>query len=318
MSKKLNVGIIGCGFVAKYNVDAWRRLGHEVTALCDINPENLFKSKKEYGVNRCYASSAEMYKDNSLDAVSICTIPFNHATLVQEALDHNCLVAVEKPFVTSTKEAEPFRKTKNLVVLHTQAFEGIFHEAFEYIRKSYLAFIHEVHVDLMQPETEMMTANPNHWAYKMRGGRTTESLPHIIYEAQGVIGDDLQLVFVESENFADKKTYREMRAQLQNKNTGATSLIHIKMDAPRDVDSVVAFGCKGVLTAGLNPQHLHVQSYSDSKLPQPPKSACKYNSRYLLIKSLLDGSNWCNGEHAYHNIRLSDEIVDRVLCQKSA
>ena len=314
MPKKLNIGIIGCGYVAKHNIDAWQKLGHHITALCDINPENLNKAKQTYNIKNGYSSSKEMYQQQSLDAVSICTIPFNHAELTQEALDHDCLVAVEKPFVCSTTEAHPFRKENKIVVLHTQAFEGIFHETFEYIRHGYLGFIHEVHVDLMQPETETMTANPNHWAYKMRGGRTTESIPHIIYEAQAVIGNDLDVSSVEFSFFQDKKTYREMTATLTKDK--AKAIIHIKMDAPRDVDNIMAFGSCGVLASGLNPQYLFTQRYSDKKIPSPPKAPCNRSSRYLLIKSLLDGSNWCNGEHAYHNIRISDEIVNTIIKQR--
>ena len=109
-SKKIRVGIIGCGWIAKAHVQSYlKQPDVEIVAGADIIPgkaEKFFKDNKIEGV-KCYLSGEEMVNDKSLnlDAVSICTYNRQHAPCAIQALNAGVHVLLEKPFTVTTEEA---------------------------------------------------------------------------------------------------------------------------------------------------------------------------------------------------------------------
>ena len=109
-SKKLRIGIIGCGWIAKAHLESYlRQPDIEIVAGADIVPgkaEEFFKKAKIEGV-KCYLSGEEMVNDKSLklDAVSICTYNRQHAPCAIQALKAGIHVLLEKPFTVTTEEA---------------------------------------------------------------------------------------------------------------------------------------------------------------------------------------------------------------------
>ena len=109
-NKKIRVGIIGCGWIAKAHLDSYlKQPDVEIVAGADIVPgraEAFFKKAKIEGI-KCYASGEEMVNDKSLklDAVSICTYNRQHAPCAIQALNAGVHVLLEKPFTVTTEEA---------------------------------------------------------------------------------------------------------------------------------------------------------------------------------------------------------------------
>ena len=335
----MNIGIVGCGFVAKFNVDAWRRLGAKVTALCDINPESLNKAKKMFGVENGYLSYKDMLRHESLDAISVCTIPSTHAEIAVAALDAGCLVAVEKPFAVNSKEAEVFRHNKKIMVFHNQIYEDKYYTLTSYFRKNKVQVKH-VDVSLMATVNESMTANLKHWAYNMNGGRIAECMPHPIYTAQFFLGNNVTVENVFATRFSDRPTYNELTAFI--KSPLGTAMLHVKLDAAKDTNSIMAYSDKAVFMAGLNPSFIGAYHYPNMGIPKLKKNksfnrkllAVKkyvspalhyggsfipklkggyfFSSRYLMLKELLAGNPFADGEHAFNNIRIEEEIISRL------
>ena len=110
-SKKLRVGIIGCGWIAgSHMVSYLKQPDVEIVAACDIIPGKAEKFIAKYGltgVKTDYASHKEMLDDESLalDAVSICTYNRQHAEPAIYALNKGVNVMLEKPFTVTTEEA---------------------------------------------------------------------------------------------------------------------------------------------------------------------------------------------------------------------
>src|SRR4030042_2108127 len=138
----LKVGIVGCGFVSQFHISAWRKLGCNVIAYCDINPKAIANTIKLCGPAKAYADYKEMFAKENLDAISICTVPFNHAEITAEALKHNIMVGVEKPFTVTAKEAAPFKKDKRIVLVHNQMFESHYYEAYKFLQRKRLGDIY--------------------------------------------------------------------------------------------------------------------------------------------------------------------------------
>ena len=110
-SKKLRIGIIGCGWIAgSHMVSYLKQPDVEIVAACDIIPGKAAKFIAKYGltdVKTDYASHKEMLDDESLalDAVSICTYNRQHAEPAIYALNKGVNVMLEKPFTVTTEEA---------------------------------------------------------------------------------------------------------------------------------------------------------------------------------------------------------------------
>lgn len=110
-SRKLRIGIIGCGWIAGAHVDSYKRMPDvEIVAGCDLIPGKAAKFFKDLGVDGVktdYASHKEMLDDESLklDAVSICTYNRQHATPAIYALQKGVNVMLEKPFTVTLDEA---------------------------------------------------------------------------------------------------------------------------------------------------------------------------------------------------------------------
>ena len=117
-TRKMRVGIIGCGWIAASHIKAYlAQPDVEVVAGADLIPgkaEAFFKKYGVEGVKTDYASHKEMIDDESLhlDAVSICTYNSQHAAPAIYALDHGINVLLEKPFTVTLDEAVEVMKAE--------------------------------------------------------------------------------------------------------------------------------------------------------------------------------------------------------------
>ena len=117
-SRKLRVGIIGCGWIAGSHIKAYlNQPDVEIVAGADLVPGKaaaFFEKYSVEGVKTDYASHKEMLDDESLhlDAVSICTYNRQHAAPAIYALDKGVNVLLEKPFTVTLDEAVEVMKAE--------------------------------------------------------------------------------------------------------------------------------------------------------------------------------------------------------------
>ena len=110
-TKKMRIGIIGCGWIAGNHVKAYlNQPDVEIVAGADIVPGKAKAFFEKYGVEGAktdYASHKEMLDDESLklDAVSVCTYNCQHAEPTIYALKKGVHVLLEKPFTVTLDEA---------------------------------------------------------------------------------------------------------------------------------------------------------------------------------------------------------------------
>ncbi len=96
--RRLNVGVIGLGSHAYRNIlPAMHYLPVRLRAFCDLNTERAKRTAAEYGVDRVYSSTEEMYRNEELDAVFVIVGPKSYPELATEALENGCNVWIEKP-----------------------------------------------------------------------------------------------------------------------------------------------------------------------------------------------------------------------------
>ena len=108
--KKLKIGIIGTGGIARAHMGAYLKCPDvEIVAAADLIPGKAEAFMETYGV-----SGVHFYKDHKemidnepdLDGVSICTYNTQHAGPAIYCLEHHIPVLLEKPFTVTLEEAE--------------------------------------------------------------------------------------------------------------------------------------------------------------------------------------------------------------------
>ena len=110
-TRKMRVGIIGCGWIADAHVAAYKKQPDvEIVAGCDLVPGKaaaFFKKHEVEGVKTDYKDDVEMLADKSLklDCVSVCTYNRQHAPCAIHALEAGVNVLLEKPMCVTLEEA---------------------------------------------------------------------------------------------------------------------------------------------------------------------------------------------------------------------
>jgi predicted dehydrogenase len=94
----MNIGIIGVGVIAVGgHIPAYRKLGHNITALADNVPGRAEKFARELDVSSFYEDYHHLLARDDIDAVSICVPTFLHEQVGVDALEAGKHVYLEKP-----------------------------------------------------------------------------------------------------------------------------------------------------------------------------------------------------------------------------
>lgn len=128
MSKKIKIGIIGCGGIAVgKHIPAISKIGEvEMAAFCDIIKERAEKAAKEFGAEDAdvYTDYEELLKDESIEAVHVLTPNDSHAPITVAALEAGKHVMCEKPMAKTAEGArkmvEAARRTGKILTIGYQ------------------------------------------------------------------------------------------------------------------------------------------------------------------------------------------------------
>lgn len=99
----LRAGIIGAGFIGPVHLEALRRLGVPVVALCD-RPERVRELAARLGIPRACGDYRELLAAPDVDVVHICTPNRLHGPTALAALRAGKHVVCEKPLAMTTRE----------------------------------------------------------------------------------------------------------------------------------------------------------------------------------------------------------------------
>lgn len=102
----LRWGVIGLGVGNQHALTLLADENAQLVAVCDSNAEVLEKVSVSYGQVARYENADEMLAAEDLDAVSIASYDWDHASTVGFALEHGLHVFAEKPLGTSHDDYE--------------------------------------------------------------------------------------------------------------------------------------------------------------------------------------------------------------------
>ena len=111
------VGIVGCGGIAKVHAAVLNQLSDTVIAACaDIRPERARALAEKYAC-RAYDSMEDMLEKETLDSVHLCTPHALHTPMAALAAEKGIAVFTEKPPVISREQWDQLEETAKKVPL---------------------------------------------------------------------------------------------------------------------------------------------------------------------------------------------------------
>jgi predicted dehydrogenase len=165
----MNVGVIGCGMIAKKaHLPAYRSLENvDIIGVSDPEKQRARFCAKKFGARKWFTDYHELLKED-LDLVSVCTPNFTHAQIAEEAAEACVNVLVEKPMATNLQDADEMidacrRSGVQLCVLHNYRFVPCLLEAKKRIgdgRIGRIVSMHATKYDLIP-----MTWSHSSWFY---------------------------------------------------------------------------------------------------------------------------------------------------------
>jgi predicted dehydrogenase len=126
----VRVGVIGYGYWGPNIVRNLSSLDNcQLVAICDQNPAALKRAGRLYPGVTLTADAAEVLKAPDIDAIAVITPVWTHFDLAKAALENGKHVFVEKPFTSTSQQAEQLialaeRKHLQIMVDHTFLFSG--------------------------------------------------------------------------------------------------------------------------------------------------------------------------------------------------
>jgi predicted dehydrogenase len=255
--KKLNFGIIGCGFVTQHvHIPALLKLKDKValTAVCDLNEELAKKVAKQFGVPHAYSNLSEMISKEQLDVVDVCTPPQVHARVAIEAMKEGINVLLEKPMALSVSDCDDMIQAAQkygtkLCIVHNQRFRPIYLKAQELVENGAIGKLTGMRTLHLTRSDEYMS-NKDSWIHKLPGGVISETGPHDVYSS---------LIFVKKVDKVSvhaKKTldypwvlYDDYRIELEGENiNGSLFISHANELVSNEVDLI---GTEGAIRMDL-------------------------------------------------------------------
>jgi predicted dehydrogenase len=94
------IGLIGCGGISEYHLRAYREMGLDVVALCDVNEEAAVSRRDEFYPKADVTTDyTDVLARDDIEVVDITTHPDVRVSIVEAALRAGKHVLSQKPFV---------------------------------------------------------------------------------------------------------------------------------------------------------------------------------------------------------------------------
>lgn len=101
------IGLIGCGGISEYHLQAYKQAGYDVAALCDRHPDRVDARRREYFPKAAiYTDYRDLLRKNDIEVVDITTHPRDRVEQIEQALRAGKHVLSQKPFVLDLSQGE--------------------------------------------------------------------------------------------------------------------------------------------------------------------------------------------------------------------
>lgn len=116
-TRKVRLGVIGCGVIAQHHLDAATKLPHaEVTMVADLREEAARKTAEKFGVKRWVSRASALLADPEVDGVLLALPARARTALALEAFQNGKHVLTEKPVAMNADEVRRMMRARGDLV----------------------------------------------------------------------------------------------------------------------------------------------------------------------------------------------------------
>lgn len=197
LNKKIKVAVIGTGEIGtKAHIPSYLRNANvEIVAIVDGDDKKLKKASKKFKIKNCYLSTDDLFKNQTVDAVSVCTPPGTHTEIVTNALNNNIHVLCEKPMATSQEDAKlmlttALKNKRALMVGFNLRYEPNYIQTVEAIKAGRVGHPQIIEFNL-QSQNPLVNWSKSPWFFNSQagGGVLIDKGPHV-FDMLNYIFDD--------------------------------------------------------------------------------------------------------------------------------
>lgn len=183
------IGLIGCGGIAAYHLEAYRAAGFPVVALCNRTPAKAEALRARFCPDaRVYADYRDLLAQEDIRVVDIATHADVRATQMEDALAAGKHVLSQKPFVTDLGFGQQLCDLADTCELRLAVNQnGRWAPHWSYMREAIAA-------GLIGDVTAVHLAV--HWDHSWTKGTVFDDMPHLILYDFGIHWFDIVTCFL--------------------------------------------------------------------------------------------------------------------------
>ena len=137
VSRKLKVGVIGCGYLGQFHVEKY--VQNELAILVGVFDRNFERAQAIAEKNKTTAFHDLTELLEQIEAVSIVTPTLSHYEIAKRCLNQSLHLFIEKPITSKIADAKNLielarEKNKILQVGHSERYNPAYQAAFKYIQ----------------------------------------------------------------------------------------------------------------------------------------------------------------------------------------
>jgi UDP-N-acetylglucosamine 3-dehydrogenase len=252
----IRLGLIGCGTIAEEeHLPAFATMADvEIAALADIDARRLAYMGDKYCVAARYRDYRAMLAAEHLDAVSICTPNYVHASMTIDCCRAGASVLVEKPAATSMAEIARMKAAAAkagviVMVEQTHRFIPINEKARQIVRSGALGRI-------VGFRGTVRSGGPAYWAPKSKwfftkseafGGVLADTGIHLIDALRWITGQEIARVQGFTANMRGKGDVEDAASITFETAAGVVGVLDMSWNQQPGVFNYQIFGSEGFI-----------------------------------------------------------------------
>jgi predicted dehydrogenase len=161
----LNIALIGSGNISRAHLTALHDLpAGKVIGLFDADPQRAVQRATEFGIERTYATQAELLGDPNVQVVAVLVPPYLHSQVAIAALEAGKHVVTEKPMAGSLAECDAMieagrRAGRRMLTVQNRIFSPAYEAARDLIQGGAIGTVFLAQTDGFEgPDTVFRTS----------------------------------------------------------------------------------------------------------------------------------------------------------------